>query len=55
MINIFKYLKLGSNKKNKQQILLDFVNDTDNIKKAAEGSMEKRLDLIDRVLKKQTA
>lgn len=55
MINIFKHLKLGSNKKVKQQILLDFINDTENMKKAAEGSMEKRNELIERVLNKQTA
>jgi len=56
MIDIFKRFKKNSNiAKNKQQVLLDFVNDTENIKKAAEGSMEKRVELIDRVLKKHPA
>lgn len=32
-----------------QQDLIDFVNDPENIKKAAEGSMDKRNALIDRV------
>lgn len=56
MINIFKLLKKSySNKKSRQQVLLDFVNDSENIKKAAEGSMDKRIELIDRVLNNQTA
>lgn len=56
MLNIFKFLKKDSNiTKSKQQILLDFVNDTENIKKAAKGSMDKRMELIDRVLNKQAA
>lgn len=39
-----------------QQELLEFVKDEKNIKKAAEGSMQKRLDLIKRVeLKKKNA
>jgi len=56
MINIFKLLKKNSStKKSKQQILLDFVNDTENINIAAKGSMEKRIKLIDRVLGNQPA
>lgn len=56
MINLFKIFKKDSSiKKDRQQVLLDFVNDTENIKKAAEGSMNKRIELIDRVLKKHPA
>lgn len=47
MKNIFRFLvRKPIATKTTQQILLEFVNDTDNIKKAAEGSMEKRLELI---------
>lgn len=56
MINLFKLFKKGSNTaKSRQQILLDFVNDKENTEKAAEGSMNKRVELIDRVLNKQPA
>jgi len=56
MINIFKLFKKSyGNKKTRQQILLDFVNDSENIKKAAKGSMDKRVELIDRVLNNQVA
>lgn len=38
----------------KQNDLLDFLHDKENFEKAAEGSMQKRIDLIDRVnLRKQ--
>ena len=49
MINIFKLLsrKRKVSEAN-QEALLDFVNNTDNIHKAAKGSMEKRLELIKR-------
>lgn len=32
-----------------QDELIDFIRDEKNIQKAAEGSMQKRIDLIDRV------
>jgi hypothetical protein len=53
-MNIIKLFRKNS-KKRQQEILLEFVNNTENIKRAAEGSMEKRIELIERVAKKQTA
>lgn len=32
-----------------QEELIEFVKDKENLKKAAEGSMQKRIELIDRV------
>ena len=54
MKNIFTLFKKAS-PKTRQQILLDFVNDADNIEKAVQGSMEKRIELIDLVSQKQLA
>lgn len=42
-------------KKNSQQDLIEFVTNPDNIKKAAEDSMQKRQDLIDRVAENNLA
>lgn len=48
MKNIFKlFVKRQKINKIDQKALLDFVNDNENIKKAARGSMEKRLELIE--------
>ncbi|MDB5167523.1 MAG: hypothetical protein JWN26_668 [Candidatus Saccharibacteria bacterium] len=47
MKNIFRiFVKKSIDTKTSQEIILEFVNDTENIKKAAEGSMTKRLELI---------
>lgn len=44
------------NKHSSQNDLIDFVQDKKNIEKATEGSMQKRIDLIDRVtLRKRNA
>lgn len=37
------------NKRSDQEDLIDFINDQKNIQKAVEGSMQKRIDLIERV------
>lgn len=58
MKNIFKIFitkqnaKLVSTKID-QEALLDFINDTENIRKAAHGSMEKRLKLIEKASQTQ--
>ena len=36
-------------KKSKQQELIDFIENRKNVEAAVEGSMQKRLDLIERV------
>lgn len=53
MKKLFKFLK-SFNQTNKagvssQQKIIDFINDDENLKSAAKGSMQKRLDLIERV------
>jgi len=54
--NIFKiFVKRTQVKQTNQAILLEFVNDTKNINKAAKGSMDKRNELIERVLSSQPA
>ena len=56
MKNIFRIIvKKRTIVKIDQRALLDFVNDTENIKKAAHGSMEKRLKLIEQATQAQTA
>lgn len=56
MKHIFKlFFKRERKVQTQQAALLDFVNDAKNLNKAAEASMEKRINLIDRVLDGQTA
>lgn len=56
MKNIFKnFAKKQTTIKFSQKVLLDFVDDTENIKKAAHGSMEKRLKLIEKASRTQAA
>lgn len=47
LIDIFK--RKMSNEISSQDDLIKFVKNKDNLKKAAEGSMQKRVDLIKRV------
>lgn len=59
MKNIFKIFakkqKLNTiSVKVDQEAILEFINDTENIRKAAHGSMEKRLKLIERASHAQT-
>lgn len=58
MKNIFKIFTTKQNStsisiKIDQEALLDFINDTENIRKAAHGSMEKRLKLIEKASQTQ--
>ena len=58
MKDIFKLLfnfKRESHIQTQQAALLEFINDSNNLNKAAEASMEKRIELIDRVLDGQPA
>jgi hypothetical protein len=51
MKRLIKLLRQRAVKKSTltQEDLLEFVKNKDNVKKAAEGSMQKRIDLINRV------
>lgn len=40
---------MNGKKATPQQELIEYVKNKENLKKAAEGSMQKRIDLIDRV------
>lgn len=56
MKNIFRVFKKKTAKPASQQELLEFVKNKKNIEKAAEGSMQKRIDLMRRVeLRKRNA
>jgi hypothetical protein len=47
---IYKKIKSSLVKKQQsQQDVIEFIHDEKNIQKAVEGSMQKRIDLIDRV------
>ena len=45
----YKILQAFFNRPSSQEELIDFINDKANVQKAVEGSMQKRLDLIERV------
>lgn len=47
-IALFSSIKIKKTASN-QADLIEFMKDTENVSKAAEGSMQKRLDLIERV------
>ena len=56
MINIFNFFKKNnSSQQSRQALLLEFVHNKENLKKAAKGSMEKRLELIDKAVSGQPA
>lgn len=56
MKNILKiFIKKPQTTTVNQKILLEFVDDTENIKKAARGSMEKRLKVIEQAANTQGA
>lgn len=50
---IYKILLRKTGQYSKQEELIRFVTDTKNIEKAAEGSMQKRIDLINKAELKQ--
>lgn len=49
MKNIYYKLRSFFKRRSSQDKLIDFINDKKNIERAVEGSMQKRLDLIERV------
>lgn len=44
-----RFRNMNGKRTTPQQELIEYVKNKDNLKKAAEGSMQKRIDLINRV------
>jgi hypothetical protein len=46
MKSIYAKIRRRMQNRSKQDVLIDFISDKKNIHRAAEGSMQKRIDLI---------